>query len=78
MSRGTAGDLSVDGKTAMYRYFKVQCGVKKYHVVWPAICVLKVMLQCTDIVMYKGGSEMSGCTSGLLSVEGDTAIYRYF
>jgi hypothetical protein len=36
--------------------------------------LLKVKLQCTNILRYRGGIEMSGGTAHHLSVEGDTAM----
>jgi hypothetical protein len=55
MSGGTVGHLSVEGDTEMYRYCEVQRVVEKCQVVRPAICLLKVILKCTDIVRYRRG-----------------------
>jgi hypothetical protein len=58
----------------MYLY----CQVQKCQAVWPAICLLQVILQYTYIVRCRGGTEISGGMASHLSVAGDTAIYRYF
>jgi hypothetical protein len=71
MSGGTAGHLSIEGDTAMYRYCEVKRGVQKCEVVRPAICLLKVLLQCTHIVRFKGGTEMLDGTAAHLYI-----IYR--
>jgi hypothetical protein len=51
----SGGYLSVEGDTAMYRYCEVQRGVQKCQSVRSSACLLKVILQRTDIVRYRGG-----------------------
>jgi hypothetical protein len=74
MSGSTAAHLSVKGVTTMHRYFEVHWRVHKCQAVRPAICLLKVILQCTDIVRYSRGYR-NVKWDDRPSVDCDTAIY---